>query len=72
MKQDYSNSSWIYEELCFLYPENDEYRYYSALSFYNNGEYENALRELSKIENAEYGDKIATLTAYIYYDMEDL
>lgn len=72
MKQDYQNASRVYEELCYMYPENEEYRYQSALSFYNNGEYENALRELSKIESRDYQERIQTLTAYIYYDMEDL
>lgn len=72
MKQDYSNASRIYEELRYMYPDNDEYKYYSALSFYHAGEYENSLRELTTIENKNYENKIATLTAYIYYDMDDI
>lgn len=54
-----------------MYPENNEYKYYSSLSFYHNGEYENALRVLSSIEDSKYEDKIATLTSYIYFEMED-
>ncbi len=72
MIQDYSQACRVYEELVFLYPNNDEYIYYLALSFYKNGDYECALREIQKIDNPEYQERIAQLTAYIYYDLDDL
>ena len=46
MIQDYENSCKVYEELTYIYPNNDEYTYYLALSFYKNGDYECALREI--------------------------
>ena len=72
MKQDYNNASRIYEELSFLYPSNDEYKYYCGLSLYKNGDYESSLRVLTSIQSEEWKNKIATLIAYIKYDLDDL
>lgn len=72
MTQDYNNASRVYEELSFLYPDDDEYKFYAAQSYYKNGDYESSLRMCNSIESEKMQNELATLIAYIKYDMEEL
>lgn len=72
MKGNYSQAARIYEELSYFYPENDEYKFYTAQFYYKQGDYESALRICNNITSQDYLGKLQTLIGYIKYETNDL
>ena len=70
--QDFNASSEKYEQLCRLFPEVDDYKFYYAQSLYKAAAYEQATRACVSIENEAYQQKKLHLQAAIEYEQDDL
>jgi len=70
--QDFMSASEKYEQLCRLFPEVDEYKFYYAQSLYKAALYEQATRACVSIENEAYRQKKLHLQAAIEYEQDDL
>lgn len=62
----------LYEKLCTLYPEVEEYHVYFAQSLYKSGQYDMASRKASQIESEQHVNQMHLLKASIYYEQNDL
>lgn len=70
--QDFMSASEKYEQLCRLFTEVDEYKFYYAQSLYKAALYEQATRACVSIENEAYRQKKLHLQAAIEYEQDDL
>lgn len=70
--QDFNSASEKYEQLCRLFPEVDEYKFYYAQSLYKAALYEQATKACVSIENDAYRQRKLHLQAAIEYEQDDL
>ena len=69
MSQDYQAACPVYEQLTYLYPQEDEYKLYYAQCLYRMSEYDSSLRACQGISSPEYQEQLTILNAYIRYEM---
>jgi tetratricopeptide repeat protein 30 len=72
MKGNYAQAARVYEELSYYYPDNEEYKFYTAQFYYKQGDYESALRVCNGITSPEYLLRLQTLLGYVKYETNDL
>ena len=72
MKGNFAQAARVYEELSYYYPDNDEYKFYTAQFYFKQGDYDSALRICNNISSQEYLGRLQTLIGYIKYETNDL
>eukprot|EP01059_Diplonema_ambulator_P006393 TRINITY_DN16110_c0_g1_i1.p1 TRINITY_DN16110_c0_g1~~TRINITY_DN16110_c0_g1_i1.p1 ORF type:complete len:673 (+),score=213.55 TRINITY_DN16110_c0_g1_i1:74-2092(+) len=69
---DYGNSAIMYEQLTKICPYVDEYQIYYAQTLYKAGQYNDAIKACSAIDQQKHGMELQKLQASIKYEQGDL
>ncbi|EQC42807.1 hypothetical protein SDRG_00528 [Saprolegnia diclina VS20] len=70
--QSFHNAVSMYEQLCKLFPDVEDYHLYYAQSLYKAGQYDAASRKASQLESEQYSHRVALLRSAIYYEQNDI
>lgn len=62
----------MYEQLCQLFPEVEEYHLYFSQALYKAGQYDLAARKASQVESEQHEQRVNLLRASIYYEQNDV
>ena len=70
--QNFPMAVQMYEQLCNLFPEVDDYHMYFAQALYKAGQYDMAARKASQVESEQHEHRVNLLRASIYYEQNDV
>jgi len=70
--QDFANASQVYERLCNMCPEVEEYKVYWAQAMFKSGQYAEAIKASHQITDPQYSLRMLHLRASAEYEQDDL
>ncbi|CAK4354466.1 unnamed protein product [Aphanomyces euteiches] len=70
--QSFNNAVSMYEQLCRLFPDVEDYHLYYAQALYKAGQYDAASRKASQLESEQYSHRVTLLRAAVYYEQNDI